>query len=356
MVLALALMVLGAGALPEAGHAAMTPIQDLQRALQRLDRQLCAKWPGPKCRQGSSRTKTRPVAKAAPSGESDIPLVVIPKLKPVRTEQGTDGLILPKLKPTAIAATDATSDEPTTVKLPASPDEPVAEKTDRVMPSPPRKEAAVIKPKLLQSRPPIADPGPLKNPMPEGTLAGEACLQALQILRVDFAQAATPVSTGACSVHEPVRLTSMKAGGALVKFPDKPLLTCGFAARFAAWVANEGVPAVRSAKGASLLAVGTGPGFQCRGRNGDASGKLSEHAFGNAVDIEYLKLSDGDTVQVQGSTFGLSSDARLLKDLRSSGCRYFTTVLGPGTNAAHARHFHFDLERRGKKGNHKLCE
>ncbi len=84
--------------------------------------------------------------------------------------------------------------------------------------------------------------------------------------------------------------------------------------------------------------------------------KLSEHAFGNAVDIEYLKTAGGETLAVQGAGFGMTSNARLLKDLRGSGCRYFTTVLGPGTNAAHARHFHFDLERRGRKGNHKLCE
>ncbi|MBL8791947.1 MAG: extensin family protein, partial [Rhizobiales bacterium] len=68
------------------------------------------------------------------------------------------------------------------------------------------------------------------------------------------------------------------------------------------------------------------------------------------------KTAEGEIVQVQAASATTASNARLLKELRSEGCRYFTTVLGPGTNSAHARHFHFDLERRGKKGSHKLCE
>jgi hypothetical protein len=102
--------------------------------------------------------------------------------------------------------------------------------------------------------------------------------------------------------------------------------------------------------------MGTGPGFQCRGRNGDISAKLSEHAFGNAVDIEYIKLADGNVIKVAEAGNILSSHRAVLATLRGAGCDYFTTVLGPGANAAHESHFHFDLERRGKKGNHKLCQ
>jgi hypothetical protein len=41
---------------------------------------------------------------------------------------------------------------------------------------------------------------------------------------------------------------------------------------------------------------------------------------------------------------------------RTAACGYFTTVLGPGANAAHASHFHFDLAMRGKNGDHRICE
>ena len=245
--------------------------------------------------------------------------------------------MLPKLKPTIIVADNAESVSDVPVK------------SDRAQPALFRKVAMVVQP----NRPaPARTPRPLVNPMPDGTLAGEACFAALRDMGVDFSRASTPVSAGSCSVFEPVKLNGMKLGGAAVKFPDKPLLTCGFAAKLALWVAREGAPAVQKATGSPLRSLGTGPGYQCRGRNGDGSAKLSEHAFGNAVDIGYLKTSDGQTINVEAS----SAHTGLLDELRSDGCRYFTTVLGPGANSAHARHFHFDLERRGKKGNHHLCQ
>ncbi len=42
--------------------------------------------------------------------------------------------------------------------------------------------------------------------------------------------------------------------------------------------------------------------------------------------------------------------------LRKSACEYFTTVLGPGANAAHEKHLHFDLAKRGKTGTYRICE
>jgi hypothetical protein len=42
--------------------------------------------------------------------------------------------------------------------------------------------------------------------------------------------------------------------------------------------------------------------------------------------------------------------------LRTTACGYFTTVLGPGSNLAHATHYHFDLGVHGKSGNYRICE
>lgn len=335
--------------------------RDMTRAMQRIDRQLCSKVPGMKCRQPAARpqaekkaalpdasTDTAGAKKDSTKSASATQPPPIPKLKPKATEQdSSEEVILPKLKPVKAAPAD--------VAVVAQ----VPQKSDRMQPPPPppRKEVVLRKQvAAADQKPPSRLVPPTANPMPDGTLAGDACFAALQKHRVDYTQAATPVSAGACSVYEPVRMNGMRVDGTFVRFPDKPLLTCGFAARLAAWVSDKGAPAVKRATGAPLQALGTGPGYQCRGRNGDSSGKLSEHAFGNAVDIEYLKTADGETVNVNGGGFGVTSNARLLKELRSAGCAYFTTVLGPGTNAAHAKHFHFDLEKRGRKGNHKLCE
>jgi hypothetical protein len=137
---------------------------------------------------------------------------------------------------------------------------------------------------------------------------------------------------------------------------DQPTLNCGFAYKFMSWLKVEASPTVTTATQKKIAALGTGPGFQCRGRNGDMSARLSEHAFGNAVDIERIKMADGEIIDVKDAITSGAKFQPALAALRATACQYFTTVLGPGTNSAHATHFHFDLARRGKKGNHKMCQ
>ena len=47
-------------------------------------------------------------------------------------------------------------------------------------------------------------------------------------------------------------------------------------------------------------------------------------------------------------------ESRFQRRIREGACAYFTTVLGPGTDAAHADHFHLDLRQR-KRG-YRLCQ
>ena len=80
--------------------------------------------------------------------------------------------------------------------------------------------------------------------------------------------------------------------------------------------------------------------------------KLSEHAFGNALDIASFTLSDGTTVAVELRPE--EKPAIFLGKVRKAACGPFKTVLGPGSNADHAEHFHFDLAPRRHGGT--VCE
>jgi hypothetical protein len=108
--------------------------------------------------------------------------------------------------------------------------------------------------------------------------------------------------------------------------------------------------------GESLAAVATGPGYECRGRNGDGTAKISEQAFGNAIDIVSFRLASKESIPVSHVTKTGNVESRWLMALRVSACGYFTTVLGPGSNAAHAEHYHLDLGVHGKSGKYKICE
>jgi hypothetical protein len=316
-------------------------LDDLRRTLERVDRQLCASLTKRKCRRGPATSAGKPAAPKKATRPADTAATANEDTKAAAKSQAAPlpgaKRPVPVLKPRGLGKKTSEGGNQTVSGTGAAASKPVpAVPVPRVLPPP--QSASVA------------------NPMPDGTLSGEACLTALRRMKVEFQVAATPVAAGACSVADPVRLNSVAVGNTRVKLPDRPLLTCGFAERFASWLIGKGAPALRSATDSHLLSMGTGPGYQCRGRNGDASAKLSEHAFGNAVDIEYFRLADGQVIWVQEADDANSKYRAVLATLRATGCADFTTVLGPGTNSAHESHFHFDLERRGKKGNHALCQ
>ena len=141
-----------------------------------------------------------------------------------------------------------------------------------------------------------------------------------------------------------------------MRLPEEPLLSCRFARQFTRWIAESGAALVRTHGGTSLAAIATGPGYDCRGRNGDIGTKLSEHGKGQAVDIASFSLENGTRIEVAEAQNSASKFFTLLRGLRTSACGYFTTVLGPGSNTAHASHFHFDIGKHGKSDNYRICE
>ena len=103
-----------------------------------------------------------------------------------------------------------------------------------------------------------------------------------------------------------------------------------------------------------ITAILPGSTYQCRARVGGASDKLSEHALGNAFDVAGLRFSNGEEMLIapRGDSGGI--EEAFQKAIRYGACLYFTTVLGPGSNAAHDDHLHFDGAVR--KGGWRLCE
>ena len=165
-----------------------------------------------------------------------------------------------------------------------------------------------------------------------------------------------PAASGRCKVPNPVQITKITSPSGRIDFPGEPILNCIFAKQFTTWVSDIAGPVVKEQTGEALAAISTGPGYECRGRNGDSSGKISEHAFGNAVDIASFKLASKESMPVANVAKTGNVESRWLMALRISACGYFTTVLGPGSNAAHAEHYHFDLGLHGKSGNYQICE
>ena len=86
--------------------------------------------------------------------------------------------------------------------------------------------------------------------------------------------------------------------------------------------------------------------YSCRGMVGAGTNHISEHAFGNALDIAAFTLADGRKISVQHGWRGTPEEQGFLHDVQLYACDTFVTVLAPGYNAAHYNHIHVDLMRR----------
>ena len=70
--------------------------------------------------------------------------------------------------------------------------------------------------------------------------------------------------------------------------------------------------------------------YSCRGMNGDPRANISEHAFGNALDIAAFTLADGHRITVKDGWHGAPEEQGFLHDVQGAACEMFTTVLAPG--------------------------
>lgn len=184
----------------------------------------------------------------------------------------------------------------------------------------------------------------LKVSAPDDT----ACRTRLKRLGVDF-EPLPPIAEGQCTAPLPLKITRFADG---VSLPQGATLTCRTAEALARWVTEVQVEADRTLKHA-LTGIELGGSYVCRGQNHDLDAKLSEHAFANAADVMGFAFAGRASIPVKTMPEG-TEEAQFLAAVRGKACGFFRTVLGPGTNAAHANHFH--LDERDRNAGHRLCE
>ena len=186
----------------------------------------------------------------------------------------------------------------------------------------------------------------------------EACLARLRAADVRFDIPTMPVaSKAACTIEVPVRLKSVagqERGITEVHLPEEPVVSCLFAERLTAWLGNLVAPLIAGRMSTDLRAVRTGPGYECRNRNGATNGKLSAHAEGKAIDISGFELSSGKFIPIKPD--GDETMRNVVDTVRTAACGWFTTVLGPGADAAHTDHLHIDMAPHGTSDHYRICQ
>jgi Extensin-like protein C-terminus len=131
-------------------------------------------------------------------------------------------------------------------------------------------------------------------------------------------------------------------------------LACPIVSALDRWIADSVQPAALRWLGQPVVEIKQISSYSCRGMNGDSTAHISEHAFGNALDIAAFTFADGRKMTVQGGWHGLPEEQGFLRDIQEAACQQFATVLAPGANVYHYDHIHVDLMRR--ESGRRICE
>jgi hypothetical protein len=198
-------------------------------------------------------------------------------------------------------------------------------------------------------------PPSIATPLAPQPADAAACLAKLRANHIEAEIVpGPPAPLTDCGIAEPVRLSSIGlTNGATIDLPDHPILDCAFALAFTEFGQNLMAPLATAMLGSGIVALATG-GYRCSSPIRLPSGNPNPHAKGIAIDLPSITLADRRRIEIGHEAN--SAEALFVRTMRQAACGWFTTVLGPGTDAAHAEHLHFDVLRHGASDNYRICE
>ena len=270
----------------------------------------------------------RPVTKPKPKppAETDLLDVPMPRLRP------GDDQPPPLLGYAPVTPPSAMTSPPPAPEFAALPADPLP-------PSPLTQSSAIA--------PPTPHPAPKVAALPADPLASPrqpatACRVALAQLGVG-ATALAPISENECGIATPVAVASLANGA--IDFSTKAIIGCDLAETLATWFDGTVQAKARAILGGRVDGIRVAASYACRTRDSIPGAKMSEHAFGRAIDISAFRV-DGRWIDVKSGWGNDDADGDFLAAVSSSACGPFKTVLGPGADEFHTDHFHLDLEPR----------
>lgn len=184
----------------------------------------------------------------------------------------------------------------------------------------------------------------------------QACLAAKLVAPSEFIRPIEEIEgPGTCGLEHPFRVYALADGS--VNVQPAARMGCAMTAVLNDWMTRTVQPAAMARFGAPVVEVKNMASYGCRTRNNRRGAKLSEHAFGNGLDIGAFILADGREVSVLKDWRKGPQEAQdFLREVHGGACGAFKTVLGPGSSDGfHENHLHLDLARHDVKGRRAFC-
>lgn len=170
----------------------------------------------------------------------------------------------------------------------------------------------------------------------------DSCLAVLDQSGVEY-KVLPVIGTGACLTEQRTQITSWTSAPAPIQ-PAGVAPSCAVGAALLLWQRDVVQPMAQAHLGRKLRSIEHLGSYNCRSIRG--SDRPSQHSTGNAIDISAFILSDGRRVSLTEHWDAPDGRSAFLQAVRDGACGYFTTVLSPDYNNAHADHFHLDQAQR----------
>ncbi|MBB4566032.1 extensin family protein [Rhizobium leucaenae] len=195
-------------------------------------------------------------------------------------------------------------------------------------------------------------------PKPPPTVAAEsddehqACLKELSAIGAVFKDTPRIDDGNGCGIDKPIALSEPLPD---IKMKPEGTMRCEAALALAHWMKESVIPAAAAAlkDNGRITTINQASTYICRLRNNATTGKISEHARGNAIDIASFTFENGETVGIEPRQEDPTLTGAFQRSASASACLYFTTVLDPNSDAAHETHFHLDVLKRN--GEFRYC-
>lgn len=164
------------------------------------------------------------------------------------------------------------------------------------------------------------------------------CDQVLATSGLRYSRQADSPATAKCPLQNVIRVQ-----GGDVALSSSFVASCPLAVALALFERHQLQPAARQIFGQPVAQIDHLGSFACRNVYNRSSGRLSQHASANALDVAGFRLADGRRISVLADWTGGGDKALFLRQISRGACRSFNTVLGPEYNAAHRNHLHLDM-------------
>lgn len=171
------------------------------------------------------------------------------------------------------------------------------------------------------------------------------CLAALTKAGIDATSMPGRPMVEGCGQTGVLRFPGEKA-----RFRQPVTMTCAMVAGFVLFERHALIPAADRELTSRIARIEDMGTYNCRNIGNGPGGRRSEHATANAIDLGAFVTAAGQRITVKDDWGQNTPAGRFLARLRDLSCPYFSVILGPDYNAAHADHFHLDM------GPFSLCE